>query len=185
VRTGAIAAGYRSSLQALRESERKQFIESSVSYSLTHYQVTDLAIDNLDDPAKALVIRFKLNAPNYAKRAANMLLVRPRLMGSKAEGIVDLKERKFGYTTAGPALQVDDIEIAIPAGLTMDELPPAQKVSVPALSYTSESKFEGQTLRYHREYRVNRFAVPLENIAELNKAYAAIMADERSAAVFK
>ncbi|HEX7151922.1 MAG TPA: DUF3857 and transglutaminase domain-containing protein [Thermoanaerobaculia bacterium] len=184
-RTGASAAATRGALQTLRESERKQYIESGLAYSLTHYQITDLAFENLDDPSKSLVVRYKLAAPAYAKRAANMLLVRPRLLGRKAERIVDLKARKFGYTTDGPTLEVDEIDIVMPAGVVADELPPAAKVSTPVLSYTSESKFEGQTLRYRREYRVNRFAVPLEGIAELNKAYSAILADERSAAVFK
>jgi hypothetical protein len=183
VRTGAIAAAYRGAMQQLNETERKQYVESMLAWHLAQYELKDLAIENFDDVAKDLVVKYTLVAPAYAKRASGMLLVRPRVLGRKPEGIVDLKERKIGYETNGPTLEVDEVTMSVPAGLGADELPPPQKVSTPVVSYASESKFESGVLRYRREYRVHRFAVPLEGLAEMNKAFSQILTDERSAAV--
>lgn len=40
-------------------------------------------------------------------------------------------------------------------------------------------------LHYRREYRVERFSVPRAELAEVNRVFTAIMADERSSAVLK
>lgn len=183
VRTGALARDYRDDLQSISEAERQKYVERAVGYHLNQYTVKDLVIENLDDVSKELVVHYHIAAQGYAKKAAGMLLLRPRLLGRKAEAILDLKERKYGYETQGPALEVDTVEIAVPAGLGADELPPPQSISTPAVAYTSESKFEGSTLKYHREYKVQRFGVPLEGLKELNGAFTKILADERGSAV--
>ena len=186
VRTGLVAAEMRSYLSSLKnDTERKQYVERRFARHLTQSSVSDLVIENLDDIDKELVFRCNLNANGYSKRAAGMLLVRPRVFGQKSEGTIDLKERKFGYVTQGPSLETDDFEIAVPAGLKPDELPSKVTISTSAVSYNSESKFEHDVLHYTRQYKVQTFGVPLAGLAELNKAFSQISADERSSAVFK
>jgi Domain of Unknown Function with PDB structure (DUF3857)/Transglutaminase-like superfamily len=184
VRTGLFAAHMRARLATMNESERKQYVERTFASHLPQSSVSDLVIENLDDLDKDLVVRCKLTANGYAKRAAGMLLVRPRVLGRKADSI-DMSARKFDYVMQGPSLETDDIEIVMPAGFQPDELPAAAAVKTPALSYTSETKFEESKLHYRRQFRVQAFDVPLNKLAELNKAFAQIGADERSSAVFK
>jgi transglutaminase-like putative cysteine protease len=183
VRSGAIAARYRDLLQTLNETERKQFIENALSFHLTHYVVRDLAFENLNEPSADLIVRYAVNVPNYAKQVPGMVLLRPRVIGRKAEPVLDLKERKFGYVTSGPTLEVDQVEITVPAGLLAEELPEPRTVSTPALAYTSHSNFKDGVLSYRREYKVNSFLVPREGLKALNDAYTRILADERGNAV--
>jgi len=114
-----------------------------------------------------------------------LLLVRPRVLGEKAETVIDLKERAYDYETDGPSLQVDDVEITLPAGVAVDELPAAVKVNAAGFRYGSETNVEKNVLHYRREYRVERFSVPRAELAEVNRVFTAIMADERSSAVLK
>jgi hypothetical protein len=186
VRTGMLAAHMRSYLTSLKsDTERKQYVERRFAYHMTQSNVSDLVIENLDDIDKDLVFRCNLRATGYSKRAAGMLLVRPRVFGQKSEGTIDMKERKFGYVTQGPSLETDEFEIAVPPGHVPDELPSPLTIATNAVSYTSESKFEHDVLRYKRRYKVQTFGVPLAGLAELNKAFSQISADERSSAVFK
>jgi hypothetical protein len=185
VRSGTLAAIARGRIGAMKPAERQKFIETSVSFHLADFKIADLAIENLDDIDKDLVVRYTLTTPRYAKVAGNLLLVRPRVLGRKAENMIDLKERQHGYQTDGPSVQIDEVEIATPPGLAIDELPPPVKISTPALKYTSEATFENDTLRYRREYRVQALDVPLAALPELNRAFAQIVADERGSAVFR
>jgi hypothetical protein len=82
-----------------------------------------------------------------------MLLLRPRVVGTKPEGALDLSERKQDYVTEGPSRQLDDVEIAVPANYVADELPPARKLETPAVVYSSASTFEKNTLHYRRALR--------------------------------
>ena len=185
VRTGTLAAQARGQITAIKTTERQKYIENGVAYHIADFKVADVAIENLEDLDKDLVIRYALQAPRYAKIAGSLILVRPRVLGRKAEAMIDLKERTHPYQTDGPSLQVDEVEIATPPGMALDELPPPAKVATAAVTYSSEAKFEANVLRYHRQYRVQALEVPLAALPELNKAFSQIVADERGSAVFR
>ncbi|HEY0142996.1 MAG TPA: DUF3857 domain-containing protein [Thermoanaerobaculia bacterium] len=185
VRTGTLAAEMRYSLQSMSSSERVRSIESGLASHLASYSVSDVAFEHIDEPEHDLVVRYRLNAPNYARRVADMLLVRPRVLGQKAERIVDLATRKYGYVTEGPSVHTDDIEIAFAPAIQLDELPANVDLKTALVQYTAASKFENQTLRYQRRYALNAFSVSKESLPELTKSFAKIMADERASAVFK
>jgi hypothetical protein len=184
-RSGSIAASWRSWLHGMTEAERLRAIHGRVGAHLSQFEMTGFTIENLTDSSRDLVFRYKISAPAYAKRAGALLLVRPRVLGEKAETLIDLKERAYDYETDGPSLQTDDIDIALPEGLTVDELPAAVNVNASGFRYGSETKVEKNVLHYHREYRVERFSVPRAELAEVNRVFTAIMADERNSAVLK
>lgn len=184
-RSGALAASVRYALTARTSGEQVKFIEGNIADFLADFKVSNLAFENVEDLTKDLIVTFTLSARSYAKHAGPLVLVRPRVLGQKARAPLDLKTRTHAYETGGPSLQIDDIEIAMPGTLAVDELPDPMKLSIPAVAYTSEAKFEGKVLRYQRQYRMQTFSVPLDGLAELNKAFAQILADERSSAVFK
>ncbi|HWS72200.1 MAG TPA: DUF3857 domain-containing protein [Thermoanaerobaculia bacterium] len=183
-RSGWLAASWRSHLLTLSEPERKKYLEGRLNYALTQHTLKTWSVDNVDDLTKDLVIHYTFTAPHYARRAAGMLLVRPRVVGYPTTPL-DLKERKYAYETDGPYVEVNDLAITLPPGLGADELPPPQSITGPALSYTSESKLDAGTLRYHRQLRMEGFRVPVAGLPELNKALTAISADERNKAVLK
>jgi hypothetical protein len=184
-RSGSIAAAWRAWLHTMTEAERVRALHNRVGAHLAQFEMKSVTIENLNDSSRDLIFNYGIVAPSYAKTAGGLLLVRPRVLGEKAETVIDLKERAYDYETAGPSLQVDDVEIALPAGVTVDELPAAVKVNAAGFRYGSETKVEKNVLHYRREYRVERFSVPRAELAELNRVFTAIMADERSSAVLK
>ena len=184
-RTGDMAAFMRGWLQPLNAAERVRAIESSIGRSLAHYTIAGMTIEQLDDPEPPLVIRYELTVPAYASRVADMFLVRPRVLGAKGESTIPMKDRKYGYVTDGVSLQTDDVEIALPASVKLDELPKPVTVTSPHLQYTSSSGFENGVLRYKRRYAMQTLGVEREAIPALNDAFARISADERASAVFK
>ncbi|HEX8153394.1 MAG TPA: DUF3857 domain-containing protein, partial [Thermoanaerobaculia bacterium] len=186
VRRGAMAGWMRQTLAPLDEAARKQFYDRRVANHLTGATtVSGLTVENADDSSKDLVVRYTIQSAAYAKRTGGMLLVRPRVLGTKVETVLDLKDRKYGYETDGPSLEIDEIEIALPFGTTVAELPPPANVVTPVLRYKSEAKADGSKLSYRREYRVDGLMVSLEALPELNKAFAAIVKDEKNSAILK
>jgi len=185
VRTGTIASDMRGHLQQLNATERVRYIESSLAYHLAHQTATEVKIENVDEPEQDLVVRYTVAAPGYATRVAGMLLVRPRVLGTKGESAVATAERIYGYVTDGPSLQTDEVEITLPATAALDELPKAVALTTPHVQYASSSTFEKGVLRYSRKYSMKTYAVDRDAIPALNAAFAKISADERASAVFK
>jgi len=185
VRTGSVAASMRGEMQSLSAADRIKYIESGLAHHLAQHTASDVKIENLDDPETDLVVRYNVAAQGYAKRVADMVLVRPRVLGVKGESTIATAERKHGYVTDGPSLHTDDVEIAIPPLVTIDELPKPVTVATPHVQYASKSTFEKGVLHYTRSYAMNTFSVERDAIPALNEAFAKISADERASAVFK
>lgn len=184
VHSGTMAVSMRAALQPLHEAERVQMIESRLASHMAALTAADVTIEHLDDPETDLVIRYKLNAPQYAKRAANLFIVRPRVIGQKADRLIDAK-RVYAYETDGPSLHTDEVEIRIPPSMKLDELPAKVDIKTPVVQYNSASTFADGVLRYSRRYAVQTFSVPRESFTELNAAWKQILGDERASAVFK
>jgi hypothetical protein len=184
IHSGSVAESMRSALQPLHETERVQMIESRLASHMAALNTADVTIEHLDDPETDLVIRYKLNAPQYARRAAGLFIVRPRVIGAKADKLLDPK-RVYVYETGGPTLHTDEVEIRLPASMTLDELPAKVDIKTPVVHYTSASTFADGVLRYNRSYALQTFTISKESFAEINGAWKQILGDERASAVFK
>jgi hypothetical protein len=125
-----------------------------------------------------------LRAMQYAKRAANLFIVRPRVIGQKADKLIDTK-RVYAYETDGPSLHTDEVEIRIPPTMKLDELPAKVDIKTPVVQYNSASTFADGVLHYSRRYALQTFSIPRESFTELNAAWKQILGDERASAVFK
>jgi hypothetical protein len=185
VRTGSSAVSKRGELLAMQGPERVKAMENFLSGFLNRFMLKDYKVEALEEFDKDLVVTYAFEAPGYAKPMGGLLLVRPRVFGSKSGDNFDYKDRKFPVEIDASTLQTDEFIITVPSGYTVDELPPAvNAVSTPA-SYVSQASFEGNQLRYKREYKVQQVMVPLEGLKELKSVYNQISADERNSAVLK
>lgn len=186
VRRGAEAWRKRHQLRSLAVGDRRKAFENVLAPYLTAFSLKDFSIDNLDDNDKDLVLTYSFEAPSYPKKMGPMLLVRPRVFGSKLEYIdLNKKERKFPFTFEAVSSQTDDFEISLPEGFVVDELPPPTQVKDGALEYQSATAFSGQTLTYKRHYNVGDVLIPADKRADLQRFYSKVQQDEGSSAVLK
>src|SRR5947207_10186462 len=111
----------------------------------------------------------------------SLLLRRPRGFATRADDIIHINERKYAFELGVPVVQEDEFNIALPAGLVVDELPSPAKISALGTSYTSETKMQGNTLAYKRRYQSEQVVIPLDKITEWNGASRIIAMDERNA----
>jgi hypothetical protein len=77
------------------------------------------------------------------------------------------------------------VEISLPEGVKVDELPDPAKISFPFGTYTSGAEIAGNVLKYHREYRVTATQVPFDHVADLARLFSSINIDEKAQAVLK
>ncbi len=185
VHSGFMAMAARGVLQHETDSDRKKLIERFVGGNLSNVQVDNLELVNANDTDKDLIIRYKITADHYAKTVGALLLVRPRVLGELAGGWDPNKPRHYAYDFPAPFLSSDQVEISLPDGFKVDELPDPAKASFPFGTYTSSAENVGNILKYHREYRVTTTQVPFERISDLAKLFSSINIDEKAQAVLK
>lgn len=169
-----------------KDTDRIKFLESLISQSLPTFQITKASVVNLNQTELPFGYQYSLVAQNYAKTAGNLLLVRPRVVGSNSSDLLETKEaRKYPVEFGGPWKSSDTIEIAIPAGYEVDDLPPPVNADYSFASYHSKTETTGNTLKYTRTFEVKEVSVPVGKIDDLKKLYRIIAGDERNTAVLK
>ncbi len=169
-----------------KNEDRIKPIESLVSQSLTNFAFTKASLVNLDDNSQPFGYMYSVVARDYAKFAGNLLLVRPRVIGDYASGILEQKEpRKYPIELGFPAQFTDAFDIALPAGYEVDDLPAPVDVDKSFASYHSKTEVKGNTLHYSRTYEVKQLTIPVDQMEDLRKFYRIVASDERSTAVLK
>ena len=187
VRLGDRASSERWRLHSVTNSaDRIKPIESLLAGSLSSFQIVKASVVNFEHTDQPFGFNYSFQSDNYAKTAGNLLLVRPRVLGSKSSGILETKEpRKFPLEFEGPSRDTDSFEITLPKGYEVDELPPPMDVDYSFGSYHSKTEASGQTLHYTRSMEIKELSVSVAKMDELKKFYRMIAADERNTAVLK
>jgi hypothetical protein len=183
--TGFHAMIGRAFLQHESENDRKKIIERLVANSLGNFQLDKYELVNASDIDQDLIIRFNFSAAHYAKNAGSMLLVRPRVLGELAGPWDPNKPRHYPYDFRAPFLDRDNIEISLPEGFTVDELPDPAKATFPFAEYMSKTESSAGVLKYTREYKQTATEVSMEHIDELKKFFSQINLDEKNMSVLK
>jgi hypothetical protein len=187
IRVGDSAWYQREILRSVdKDSDRIKPIEGLMANSLGVFQVTGATVTNLKQTSLPFEYKWSFVAPAYGKTAGNLLLVRPRVLGTKSRDLLERKEpRQYPIENESPSRDTDTIEITIPAGYEVDDLPPAVNADYSFASYHSKTEVNGNTLKYTRTYEVKELSVPVSKADELKKLYRIIASDERNTAVLK
>ena len=165
--------------------DRKKSLEHFLGYNVANFQVDSFDIVNAEDIDKDLVLRYKFKADHYAKAAGPLLLVRPRVVGELAGAFDGTKPRHYAYEFPAPFVDSDSVEIALPDGFKVDELPDPAKADFPFAEYASKTEAVGNVLKYTREYKITKTVVPVEHMDQLKRLFSDINADEKNMAVLK
>jgi len=168
------------------DKDRIKPIEDLLGGSLANFQIVKASLLNLTLTSKPFGFDYSFQSANYAKQAGNLLLVRPRVLGVKARGLLETKEpRKFPVEFEGPSRDTDKFDIALPPGFVVDELPPPTDVDYSFASYHSKTAAEGNVLHYERNIEIKELSVPLDKVEQLKKFYRMVAGDERNTVVLK
>jgi hypothetical protein len=187
VRIGDSAMYQRYLLQYVNKAEdRMKPIESMLSASFGSFDITKASVTNLSQTSLPFGYNYSVAVRDYAKTAGDLVLVRPRVLGSYASGILEKKDpRKYPVELESPAQFTDTFDIALPAGFAVDDLPPPVDVEKSFASYHSKTELKGSTLHYTRVLEVKQLTVPLDQIDDLRTFYRIVATDERNNAVLK
>jgi hypothetical protein len=182
---GAPATLRRAELLQVTPANRSKVIEDLLGSHLNNFHVTSATVGNLEVFNQTLTMNYKFVVSGYAKTAGNLLLVRPRVLGSKGPEwdltIVRKYPVEFGETT----VQSDDYEITLPQGYVADDIPSPIDVKSEYGSYKSKIELTGSTLHYQRMYVIDKVLVPTQKLDGVRDFFREIYTDERASAVLR
>jgi Domain of Unknown Function with PDB structure (DUF3857) len=187
IRFGDPAASQRFALRsATEDADRIKPIETLLAHSFATYRITKASVSNLHANDLPFAYSYSIQSDEYAKLAGDLLLVRPRVVGSKSSTLLETKEtRQYPVEFEGPERDTDIFEITMPERYELDDLPPPVDADYGFATYHSKTEVVGHILRYTRTFEIKELSVPVKDAEQLKKFYRIIATDERNAAVFK
>jgi hypothetical protein len=173
--------------EATAKDSRADMLESFLARFVPGADLTDAKAENVDDLSSNLVLSYDFVARNYAQSSGDLLLVRPRVMGEWNNPILEdaSKPRQYPVDLGATQLLSDVVEIALPPGYAVADLPEPVQADYPFASYTSKVECDGKVLRYTRTLQIKSVLVPTEQLADLKKFYEEVGQDENASAVLK
>jgi hypothetical protein len=186
-RVGDRARSERSQLRATTTTaDRIKPIENLLAGSLSNFQIVKASVVNREQTDQPFGFQYSFQSENYARPAGNLLLVRPRVLGTKASAVLETKEpRRYPFEFDGPYRDTDRFDITLPPGYEVDELPPPTDVEYSFGTYHSKTEASGQMLHYTRSVEIKELSVPVNQMDDLKKFYRMIASDERNTAILK
>jgi hypothetical protein len=178
---------HRSALRsATRDADRIKPIETLLSQSLSTFQITKASAVNFNEVAQPFQYRYLIAAQGYAKITGNLMLIRPRVIGTKSRALLETREPRnlpLGFECL--SWDSDTFEITLPPGYELEDLPPAVSLDYSFAAYHSKTEVSGRLLRYSRSMEIKELTVPVIKMGELKEFYRAIASDERNTAVLR
>jgi Domain of Unknown Function with PDB structure (DUF3857)/Transglutaminase-like superfamily len=183
-RSGEAARGLRRVYTEEGEKQQQEAIERRLQTDLSSFTIDSSSARNAREMNESLVLQYSFTASGYAQPTGDLLLLRPRVVGRNARPYND-KPRTYPIDLGETGTWRDRIDVALPAGYTVDDLPAAVDLDMGFASYKSDVKVDAGVLHYTREYIVRRLDLAPDKSADVSKLMAAITADENSSAVLK
>lgn len=186
---GAPASEGREEFLEGQASKRAEVFERFLGNFLNNFALTGASLGNLNRYDQPLGLSYKFVARGYANSTGDLLLLRPRVLGDKSTGMLELfsekKPRKYAIQFEEATQQNDSFDIALPAGYVPDGLPDPVQVDCGYASYKSRVTVSGGVLHYERTFVIKDVMVPTEKLPEVKNFLQQIAADEESATVLR
>jgi hypothetical protein len=184
---GDAAAAQRYALRSAQQDvDQIKPVESMLTESLSTFQIMNASVGNVRVLDRPLIWNYRLEVPRYPKMAGDLLIIRPRVLGSLSSSLLETREsRQHPIEFAAPTRNTDEFEITVPQGYLPESLPAAVNEDLGFVSYRSSTTFAGNVLRYTRTLEVKELSVPAVKAESLKQFFRAIEGDERNPAVLK
>jgi hypothetical protein len=166
------------------EKDQRAAMERRLQGDLNNFTIESSSAKNTRAMDQNVVLEYSLTANGYAQPSGDLLLVRPRVVGEHARPYND-KPRTVPIDLGETGTWKDRIDVTLPAGYTVDDLPASVNLDLGFASYKSDVKADGDVLHYSREYVVRELDLPADKSGDVSKLMATINSDENSSAVLK
>ncbi len=168
--TGHLAAEKKEWYDDESPGAREEALKAAFAGRLGGAEITDINIENVTDPDKPLVYRFKVRVPGYAQRTGKRLFFQPAFFERGAGPLFPTSERRHHVYFSYPWAENDVVEITIPEGFAPDNPQAPVTFNAGAVS-TYEPKLsitkDGRTVIYRRAFAFGGNLIPVSNYRQL------------------
>ncbi|MCO6510873.1 MAG: DUF3857 and transglutaminase domain-containing protein [Aridibacter famidurans] len=138
------------------ENQREEFIKEEIKSRMSTAEVSAISIENLNEPDKPIVYRYKLRIPNFAQKTGSRLFIQPGVFEYGTTARLASDSRTYDVYFPFPWSESDDITIRLPEGFEIDSgekpAPVADSSGIGSLTINIGIEASTNLLKYKREF---------------------------------
>ncbi|HUF04283.1 MAG TPA: DUF3857 and transglutaminase domain-containing protein [Aridibacter sp.] len=154
--TGHLSYRHKVKNYDVSENQREEFLKASIRSRMSTAEVSNISIENLNEPGRPFIYKYKIRIPNYAQKTGSRLFIQPGVFehGSSARFASDT--RIYDVYFPFPWSESDDISIRLPEGFTVDgsdkPSPIADSSGIGSLNINIGVDQSDGSIKYTREF---------------------------------
>lgn len=118
--TGQPAVSYREDNYDESAAKREENLKDEIKGRISTAEISEVAIENINDTTKPLVKKFKVHIPSYAQRTGKRLFLQPGFFEYGSGAVFSSASRKYDIFFRYPWSENDTITIELPKGFALD-----------------------------------------------------------------
>jgi hypothetical protein len=101
-------------------AQREETLRDSVKQRMSNAELSDIKIENVNDPVKPFVYQYHIRVPGYAQRTGKRLFLQPAFFQRGIGPLFPASSRKHAVYFSYPWSEEDEVSIELPAGYALD-----------------------------------------------------------------
>jgi transglutaminase-like putative cysteine protease len=166
------------------QQQQRDYLEKRLRRDLDSVSIEKVAAEHSTDLSQPLELDYSFRVASYARSAGDLLLVRPRILGSDAWAL-PRESRAWPIDLSAVQTRIDHIDVTLPPGYVVDELPDPVSLDTDFASYHSVVTADATGLHYSREYTVKQLQLDASRYDDVRKFGERVAYDEATSAVLK
>ncbi len=118
--SGHRAVVYRTENYDETSAKREEDFRKELTSRLSTAEISNVSIENIDDPAKPLIKRYRVRMPNYAQKTGKRIFLQPGFFEYGVSPVFSASTRKYDIFFHYPWLENDTVEITYPKSFDLD-----------------------------------------------------------------
>jgi hypothetical protein len=136
-------------------NEREETLQQMMKAQMSTAELSNIRIENVTDPVKPFTYRFHIQVPGYAQRTGKRFFLQPVFFQKGINALFPTSKRLYDIYFNFPWVETDTVEITLPKGYQLNELPEIGPVVLkPAghLEINLAMSDDEQTLKCKRDF---------------------------------
>ena len=154
--TGQTALSYRIENHDEPAAKLEEILRDDVKRRLSTAEVSNVVVENVADPSKPVVQRYRIKIPSYAQKTGKRLFLQPGFFEYGNNPVFSGATRKYDIYFSYPWSESDKVEITLPKGFALDSAdapsPLADSAKISSLDVKIGYDNAGHKLVYGREF---------------------------------
>ena len=174
--TGHLAVRLKNRYDGMSPAERDEDLKKELVGRYPSVEIEKINFQNLNDPAKPLMIAYRLKIPGYATRTGKRILLEPGFFERGIAASFKDSKRKHPIYIPFAYAETDEISFELPDGWELDNPtnPGDGEFGVGGYKALVRKSQDGKTLAYIRNFdwgREMKIVYPVESYGELKKIF--------------